>query len=152
MDCEKSGTYPEQPQYHRIYRRDEQQGLGDALQFARYLELVKQRGGTVLFEISGPMLGDAPVDVHHEPGLLLGVVVVHRGDDDEEGVATVAAAQHTVATEDDLVVADLSFISLALVVPSLVAMCNPGRPMVLLVKPQFEAGRAEVSRGKGVIG
>ena len=40
---------------------------------------------------------------------------------------------------------------LALVVPPLVAMCNPGRPMVLLVKPQFEAGRAEVSRGKGVV-
>ena len=36
-------------------------------------------------------------------------------------------------------------------IPSLVALCQPGRPMVLLVKPQFEAGRAEVSKGKGVI-
>ena len=57
----------------------------------------------------------------------------------------------TIGGAVDLVVADLSFISLALVVPPLVAMCNPGRPMVLLVKPQFEAGRAEVSRGKGVV-
>ena len=39
----------------------------------------------------------------------------------------------------------------AVVIPSLVALCQPGRPMVLLVKPQFEAGRAEVSKGKGVI-
>ena len=46
---------------------------------------------------------------------------------------------------------DLSFISLRVVIPSLVALCQPGRPMVLLVKPQFEAGRAEVSKGKGVI-
>ncbi len=51
----------------------------------------------------------------------------------------------------DLVVGDLSFISLTVVIPALVALCQPGSSMVLLVKPQFEAGRAEVSRGKGVI-
>jgi 23S rRNA (cytidine1920-2'-O)/16S rRNA (cytidine1409-2'-O)-methyltransferase len=50
-----------------------------------------------------------------------------------------------------LVVGDLSFISLRLVVPVLVQVCLPGAPIVLLVKPQFEAGRAEASRGKGVI-
>jgi 23S rRNA (cytidine1920-2'-O)/16S rRNA (cytidine1409-2'-O)-methyltransferase len=51
----------------------------------------------------------------------------------------------------DLVVADLSFISLRTVIPALVSMCQPGADMVLLVKPQFEAGRAEASRGRGVI-
>jgi 23S rRNA (cytidine1920-2'-O)/16S rRNA (cytidine1409-2'-O)-methyltransferase len=51
----------------------------------------------------------------------------------------------------DVVVADLSFISLALVIPALVAVCQPGAEMVLLVKPQFEAGRREVGRGKGVV-
>jgi 23S rRNA (cytidine1920-2'-O)/16S rRNA (cytidine1409-2'-O)-methyltransferase len=51
----------------------------------------------------------------------------------------------------DLVVADVSFISLTKVIPLLPALCHPGSPMVLLVKPQFEAGRAEVSRGRGVI-
>ena len=51
----------------------------------------------------------------------------------------------------DLVVGDLSFISLRLVVDSLAAVCHPGSPMVLLVKPQFEAGKDEVSRGRGVI-
>ncbi len=51
----------------------------------------------------------------------------------------------------DVVVGDLSFISLRLVIPVLVALCQPGAPMVLLVKPQFEAGRQEVDRGRGII-
>ena len=51
----------------------------------------------------------------------------------------------------DLVVGDLSFISLGLVIPALVGVCHPGAAMVLLVKPQFEAGREEVGRGRGVI-
>jgi 23S rRNA (cytidine1920-2'-O)/16S rRNA (cytidine1409-2'-O)-methyltransferase len=48
----------------------------------------------------------------------------------------------------DLVVADLSFISLRTVLPVLGAFADEH---VLLVKPQFEAGRQEASRGKGVI-
>jgi 23S rRNA (cytidine1920-2'-O)/16S rRNA (cytidine1409-2'-O)-methyltransferase len=51
----------------------------------------------------------------------------------------------------DLVVADLSFISLLKVIDNLVTLVHPGGSLVLLVKPQFEAGRAEVSRGRGVI-
>jgi 23S rRNA (cytidine1920-2'-O)/16S rRNA (cytidine1409-2'-O)-methyltransferase len=51
----------------------------------------------------------------------------------------------------DLVVADLSFISLRSVAPALLACANAGADLVLLVKPQFEAGRAEASRGRGVI-
>jgi 23S rRNA (cytidine1920-2'-O)/16S rRNA (cytidine1409-2'-O)-methyltransferase len=51
----------------------------------------------------------------------------------------------------DVVVVDVSFISLTVIIPVLVALCQPGSSMVLLVKPQFEAGRAEVARGRGVI-
>lgn len=51
----------------------------------------------------------------------------------------------------DAVVADLSFISLTRVLEPLTRCCRPGGPMILLVKPQFEAGRAEVSRGRGVV-
>ncbi|HEX6166729.1 MAG TPA: TlyA family RNA methyltransferase, partial [Acidimicrobiales bacterium] len=50
-----------------------------------------------------------------------------------------------------LVVADLSFISLRTVLPNLVAVAAPGADLVLLVKPQFEAGRREASQGRGVI-
>jgi len=50
-----------------------------------------------------------------------------------------------------LVTADLSFISITRVLDALVAACVPGGDLVLLVKPQFEAGKVEVSRGHGVI-
>ncbi|MDA3040118.1 MAG: TlyA family RNA methyltransferase [Actinomycetota bacterium] len=51
----------------------------------------------------------------------------------------------------ELVVGDLSFISLRLVLPALASLAAPGATMALLIKPQFEAGRQEASRGKGVI-
>ena len=51
----------------------------------------------------------------------------------------------------DVVVADLSFISLTVVAGALTAACRPGGHIIVLIKPQFEAGRREVSRGKGVI-
>lgn len=51
----------------------------------------------------------------------------------------------------DGVVADLSFISLRTVAPAIVGLVGPGDWAVLLVKPQFEAGRQDVSRGRGVI-
>jgi 23S rRNA (cytidine1920-2'-O)/16S rRNA (cytidine1409-2'-O)-methyltransferase len=55
-------------------------------------------------------------------------------------------------TPFEVVVADLSFISLVPVAPALVGdLARPGADVVVLVKPQFEAGRAEVSRGRGVI-
>lgn len=51
----------------------------------------------------------------------------------------------------DVVVADLSFISLRTVLPALLGLARPGATMVLLVKPQFEARRHEAARGQGVI-
>ena len=52
----------------------------------------------------------------------------------------------------DLLVADLSFISLVTVAPVLAGdLATPGADIVLLVKPQFEAGRVQASRGRGVI-
>jgi 23S rRNA (cytidine1920-2'-O)/16S rRNA (cytidine1409-2'-O)-methyltransferase len=55
-----------------------------------------------------------------------------------------------VAPPPDLVTADLSFISLTLVLPALVACAAPGADFVLLVKPQFEAGKGNVGAG-GVV-
>jgi len=73
------------------------------------------------------------------------VEVLERTDIRRLGPAQIETYQFS------LVVADLSFISLTSVLPNLVSLAEPGADMVLLVKPQFEAGRAEVSRGKGVI-
>lgn len=50
----------------------------------------------------------------------------------------------------DLVVADLSFISLRLVLPALVGVCAPEADLVLMVKPQFEVGREQLPSG-GVV-
>lgn len=47
----------------------------------------------------------------------------------------------------DIVTVDVSFISLRLVLPRLVALLRPGADLVVLVKPQFEAGRREVGAG-----
>ncbi|MFM7063377.1 MAG: TlyA family RNA methyltransferase [Actinomycetes bacterium] len=50
----------------------------------------------------------------------------------------------------DAVVADLSFISLRTVMDQLVGCCADDGFLVLLVKPQFEVGREDASRGRGV--
>jgi 23S rRNA (cytidine1920-2'-O)/16S rRNA (cytidine1409-2'-O)-methyltransferase len=47
----------------------------------------------------------------------------------------------------DVVVIDVSFISLRLVLPALPPLVRPGGPVVALVKPQFEVGRADVGKG-----
>jgi 23S rRNA (cytidine1920-2'-O)/16S rRNA (cytidine1409-2'-O)-methyltransferase len=51
----------------------------------------------------------------------------------------------------DVVVADLSFISLRTVAGALLDLAAPSADLVLLVKPQFEAGRQVAAKGKGVI-
>jgi 23S rRNA (cytidine1920-2'-O)/16S rRNA (cytidine1409-2'-O)-methyltransferase len=58
-----------------------------------------------------------------------------------------------IGTPADLVVMDLSFISATLVLPSVVAAAFPdagrraGKRVIVLVKPQFEAGREQVGKG-----
>jgi 23S rRNA (cytidine1920-2'-O)/16S rRNA (cytidine1409-2'-O)-methyltransferase len=47
----------------------------------------------------------------------------------------------------ELIVSDVSFISLRLALPPTLALARPGWEAVVLVKPQFEAGRAEVKGG-----
>ena len=47
----------------------------------------------------------------------------------------------------EFVVCDVSFISIRLVVPPVLALSKPGWEALVLIKPQFEAGRAEVKGG-----
>lgn len=47
----------------------------------------------------------------------------------------------------DVATADLSFISLRLVLPNIAGMLKPGGTLVTLVKPQFEVGRGKVGKG-----
>jgi 23S rRNA (cytidine1920-2'-O)/16S rRNA (cytidine1409-2'-O)-methyltransferase len=57
------------------------------------------------------------------------------------------ADPETLGAPFDLIVADLSFISLALVAPQLAALGSSTSDWVLLVKPQFEVGKELVGKG-----
>jgi 23S rRNA (cytidine1920-2'-O)/16S rRNA (cytidine1409-2'-O)-methyltransferase len=51
----------------------------------------------------------------------------------------------------DVVVIDCSFISLRKILPPAIALLRPSGKIVALIKPQFEAGKAEADKGAGVI-
>ena len=68
-----------------------------------------------------------------------------------EGMNVRYAQPAAVGGPAEIVTADLSFISLRLVMRPLASLTAPGGHLVALVKPQFEAGRREAARGRGVI-
>lgn len=67
-----------------------------------------------------------------------------------DGVNARHLAPAMLGEAPDLVTADVSFISLEKVLPAAAACARPGADFVVLVKPQFEAGREQVGRG-GVV-
>ena len=52
-----------------------------------------------------------------------------------------------IAEPADLLVADVSFISITLILPAAVALLHPHGELAILVKPQFEVGRGQVGKG-----
>lgn len=64
-----------------------------------------------------------------------------------EGVNARHLSRAEVPEACSLLVADVSFISLRLILPAAVPLLDPGADAVLLVKPQFESERGEVGRG-----
>jgi 23S rRNA (cytidine1920-2'-O)/16S rRNA (cytidine1409-2'-O)-methyltransferase len=64
-----------------------------------------------------------------------------------EGVNARRLAGEHVPEPVELAALDLSFISARLVLPAVRTRLAPGSPVIVLVKPQFEAGRREVPRG-----
>ena len=64
-----------------------------------------------------------------------------------------AAADGCATTEPpaDIITIDCSFISLKKILPAAAALLKPGGKIIALVKPQFEAGKAEADKGRGVI-
>ncbi|MDJ0325257.1 TlyA family RNA methyltransferase [Cryobacterium sp. PH31-AA6] len=74
-------------------------------------------------------------------------IVLVEGFNLRYSTAEKLAGASGVDTPADLVVADLSFISLPLVLPALVATAAPGADFVLLIKPQFEVGKGSIREG-----
>lgn len=64
-----------------------------------------------------------------------------------EGTHARSLGRSLIAEPADLLVADVSFISLKLALPQAVALLRAGASLVALVKPQFEAGPAHVQKG-----
>ena len=56
-------------------------------------------------------------------------------------------AQCRSATPLDVIVSDVSFISLKLALPPALALARPGAWLFALIKPQFEAGKEAVRKG-----
>ena len=64
-----------------------------------------------------------------------------------ERLAEVSGGAVSAAEPVDIVVADLSFISVTLVLPAIVDTVGTEVPLVVLIKPQFEAGRQGIREG-----
>ena len=84
------------------------------------------------------------VDVGH--GQLHPTVAGDPRVENREGVNVRDLTDASVPGGVDLVVGDLSFISLRLVIDSLARVTRPGGELLLMVKPQFEVGRGRVGR------
>jgi 23S rRNA (cytidine1920-2'-O)/16S rRNA (cytidine1409-2'-O)-methyltransferase len=109
-----------------------------------FTDCVLQRGARRVFAV------DVGKNQLHEH------IKAHEGVEWRDGVNVRDLSPSDMPFACSLVVADLSFISLTKVLPALMNAVSSEAgfltaEMVLLVKPQFEAGRQEVSRGKGVI-
>jgi len=88
------------------------------------------------------------VDVGH--GQLLPELAADDRVDSREGVNVRDLVRGDVDPAPELVVADLSFISLTLVLPALAQVAGPDADLLVMVKPQFEVGRERLGSG-GVV-
>ena len=68
-------------------------------------------------------------------------VVVH------EGINARALKFEDIGERVDFSACDVSFISVTLILPAAVPLLRPAGQMVILIKPQFEAGRGQVGKG-----
>jgi 23S rRNA (cytidine1920-2'-O)/16S rRNA (cytidine1409-2'-O)-methyltransferase len=73
-----------------------------------------------------------------------GRVVVH------EGINARALTFEEIGEPVDLITCDVSFISVTLILPAARPLLQPAGQMVILIKPQFEAGKGQVGKG-GII-
>ena len=117
--------------------------------------------GKICLDVGASTGGFTDVLLHHGAAKVYAVDVGHgqldwklRNDPRVVSLEKTNARYLTAAEIPDPVqwlVCDASFIGLKTVLPAAMALCAPGAVMVTLIKPQFEAGKAEVDKGEGVI-
>lgn len=119
--------------------------------------------GRVALDLGTSTGGFAQVLLHRDATVVLGIEVGHgqlapelvgeprlqlaEGVNARDLTPELLAAVTQDARQPDLVVADLSFISLGLVLPAVQSSVAPNADFVLLVKPQFEVGRQGIREG-----
>ncbi len=105
-----------------------------------FTDVLLKRGATRVYAIDVGY-GQLAWSLRQDPR----VVVIER-----ENVRNIDLA--LVPEPADIAVIDVSFISLTLVLPRVAALLRApaGKPLIVLVKPQFEVGREQVARG-GVV-
>ncbi|QHC66338.1 TlyA family RNA methyltransferase [Rathayibacter sp. VKM Ac-2759] len=74
-------------------------------------------------------------------------VHVVEGFNARDMTAESLAAASGSSVPPDLVVSDVSFISLAMILPAVASSVDPGADFVVLIKPQFEVGRTGIKEG-----
>ncbi|WP_455603790.1 TlyA family RNA methyltransferase, partial [Cellulosimicrobium funkei] len=121
---------------------------GPVVDGARCLDLGASTGGFTDVLLRRGAREVVAVDVGHDqlvPALRADPrVVVH------EGLNVRDLSPEHVGVVPDVVVGDLSFISLAMVLPAVAGVVGPGTDLLLLVKPQFEVGRERLGSGEVV--
>jgi len=64
-----------------------------------------------------------------------------------EGINARTLQPSDIGEPADLLVCDVSFISVTLILPAAVPLLQPAGQMVILIKPQFEVGKGQVGKG-----
>jgi len=112
-----------------------------------FTDCLLQRGATRVFAVDVGQ-GQLAWKLRNDPR----VIVLEKTNARElTGEKLSAAGGQQSAVTVPLVVVDCSFISLRKILPAAVKLLAPGGRIVALVKPQFEAGKAEADKGEGVI-
>jgi len=100
-----------------------------------FTDCLLQRGASLVWSID---VGHGQLDwrLRNDPRVVV-----------REGVNARYLAAEDIPVKFDLAVCDASFISATLLIPAIVPLLTKRGEMVILVKPQFEAGKGEVGKG-----
>jgi len=127
---------------------DRRSDRGPLVQGRRCLDAGASTGGFTQVLLDRGAREVVAVDVGHDQ--LADVLRADPRVHDYPGTTVRGLDPADVGGPADLLVADLSFISLQVVLPDLMRLVVPGGDLLLLVKPQFEVGRRRLGSG-GVV-
>ncbi|MEO8828745.1 TlyA family RNA methyltransferase [Lapillicoccus sp.] len=111
---------------------------------ARCLDVGASTGGFTQVLLEAGAAHVTALDVGH--GQLVTAIAGDPRVEERSGMNIRDVAAGDLGAEFDVVVADLSFISLSTALPAMVSQLRPGGDLVALVKPQFEVGRDRLAR------